>query len=74
MELVGQVDNLFKKDLDEGLTPKEKALLNFTPNLMRSTATLIGAGNDTWDRAYGIEEIAKRLDEWQTHWSESERN
>ena len=74
MELVGQVDNLFKKDLDEGLTPKQKALLSFTPNLMRSTATLIGAGNDTWDRAYAIEEIAKRLDEWQTHWGESERN
>jgi IS30 family transposase len=74
MELVQQVDSLFKKDSDEGLTPKQKALLSFTPNLMRSTAILISAGNDTWDRAYGITEIAKRIDEWQMHWSESERN
>ena len=75
MELVDQVDALFKKnDSDEGLTPKQKALLTFTPNLMRSTAVLINAGNDTWDRAYGITEIAKRLDEWKMHWSESERN
>ena len=74
MELVEQVDSLFKKDSDEGLTSKQKALLNFTPNLMRSTAVLISAGNDAWDRAYGITEIAKRIDEWQMHWSESERN
>jgi len=74
IELVKQVDSLFKKDSDEGLTPKQKALLSFTPNLMRSTAILISAGNDTWDRAYGITEIAKRIDEWQMHWSESERN
>jgi len=74
MQLVEQVESLFKKDLDEGLTPKQKALLSFTPNLMRSTAVLISAGNDTWDRAYAIEEVAKQLDQWQIHWSETEMN
>jgi transposase len=75
MELVEQVDTLFKKtDSDEGLTPKQKALLTFTPNLMRSTAILINAGNDTWDRAFGITEIAQRLDEWQLRWDEGNQN
>lgn len=71
MELVEQIDTLFKKpDSDESLTPKQKALLTFTPNLMRATAALVSAGNEAWDRAYGIGEIAQRLDKWQNHWSD----
>lgn len=71
MELVDQVDALFyKPDSGESLTPKQKALLSFTPSLMKATAALVSASNEAWDRAYGIAELAQRLDEWQTHWNE----
>lgn len=72
MELVAQVDTLFRKpeNSDDSLTPKQKALLAFTPNLMKATAVLISAGNDAWDRTFGVTELSKRLDEWQSHWNE----
>lgn len=74
-EVVNQVDRLIKsEDRDTGLTPKEKALLNFLPNLMRTSTALIATVNDTWDRRYGIEEISKRLDEWQTRWDDQDKN
>lgn len=74
-EVVDQVDHLVRtEDRETGLTQKEKALLTFMPNLMRNAALLITSVNDTWDRRYGIEEISHRLDDWQRHWDESDRN
>lgn len=74
-EVADQVDRLVRaEDRDTGLTQKEKALLTFMPNLMRNTALLITSVNEAWDRRYAIEEVSKRLDEWQMHWSEEDRN
>lgn len=74
-EAVDQVDRLVRaEDSDTTLTPKQKALLTFTPNLMRNVATLIGSVSDFWDKRYAIEEISKRLDAWEMHWSEEDRN
>ena len=74
-EVVEQVDRLVRaEDRDTGLTQKEKALLAFMPTLMKNTTVLITSVNDTWDRQVGIEEVSKRLDEWQAHWSETDRN
>ncbi len=47
------------------IEPHEKILISSLPAYMRSASDMVRTVSDVEDKLFAIEEIAKRLDEWQ---------
>jgi IS30 family transposase len=47
------------------IEPHEKILISSLPIYMRAASDMVRSVSDAEDKCFGIEEIAKRLDEWQ---------
>lgn len=59
---------------DRPIEAHEKILLNSLPGYMRASTDMARVLSDTEDKLYALQEISRRLDEWQVHWSENEKN
>lgn len=50
---------------NRSIEPHEKLLISVLPNMMRAASDTLRAASDVEDKLYAIQELSKRLDEWQ---------
>jgi hypothetical protein len=71
-KMLGKATEIFTSE--RPIESHEKLLVSSVPAYLRAASDLMRSVSDVEDKVFAIQEIAKRLDEWQVHWSQNERN
>jgi hypothetical protein len=71
-KMLGKATEIFTSD--RPIESHEKILVNSVPSYLRAASDVMRSVSDAEDKIFAVQEISKRLDEWQMHWSETERN
>jgi predicted metal-dependent hydrolase len=71
-KMLNKVAEIFTSD--RPIESHEKLLITSVPSYLRAATDMIRSVSDTEDKCYAVEEISKRLDAWEKHWSETEGN
>jgi hypothetical protein len=71
-KMLGKATEIFTSD--RPIESHEKLLITSVPNYLRAATDMMRSISDAEDKLYGIEEISKRLNEWQVFRDEGNQN
>jgi hypothetical protein len=70
--MLNKVAEIFTSD--RPIESHEKLLITSVPSYLRAATDMMRSVSDAEDKCYAVEEISKRLDEWQVFRDEGNRN